>query len=51
MFNVLQYAVSYLERSVIIFVYTGAGEYRAQVKNRYLLVYEKIQFGPSPNRG
>ena len=51
MCNVSQYAVPYLERSVIIFVYTGAGEYRAQVKNRYLQVYEKIQFGPSPNRG
>ena len=47
----LQYAFPYVERSVIIFVYTGAGEYQAQVKNRYLQVYEKIQFGPSPNRG
>ena len=41
MCNVSHYAVPYLERSVIILVNTGAGEYRAQVKNRYLLVYEK----------
>ena len=41
MCNVSHYAVPYLERSVIILVNTGAGEYRAQVKNRYLQVYEK----------
>ena len=49
--NFSQYADPYLERIVIIFVNIGVEEYRAQVRDRFLQVYEKIQFGPSPNRG
>ena len=49
--NFSQYADPYLERIVIIFVNIGVEEYRAHVRDRFLQVYEKIQFGPSPNRG